>query len=233
MTIRGVGDQTRRLQLVYLVWVVTSALLTYWFVEVILNGLLHVGSDVGGNLVFQSTPQQVPFYPFTLAAALLSFVGVTYFVLRAEGVRWWSVLLALVVAEVSTVGMINLYEQLFIVPMQLASHNWYWINYYWGGLGFAAATILGISWVLAGLPWWRRENARWAGGVFGAYLATMLVWLAIGFPSVESGSWAAYLLNTVSRLLSQATLVVLVADPRWVARLRAHIRRLSRPRVPG
>jgi hypothetical protein len=223
VTIQGAGDPARRLHLVFLVWLATSALLTWWFVAVVVDGLYHVGSDVGGNLLFYSTAQQHPFYPFTLVAAFLSFLGVTYFVVRAEGIRWWSVPLALVVAEVATVGMINVYEQFFIVPMQVADHDSYWLNQYWGGLGHAAATILGMSWVAAALPWWRRENARLASGVFGAYLAAMAVWIAIGFPPVESGSWIAYLMNTVSRFLSQATLVVLVADRQWIADMRAHV----------
>ncbi|MCI4368228.1 MAG: hypothetical protein L3K09_01505 [Thermoplasmata archaeon] len=195
--------------------------------------MLHVATDSGGNLDFYSSAQQHPFYPFTLVAAILSFGGVTYFIVRAEGARWWSLLLAVVVAEVSTVGMIDVYEQSFIVPAQFLDHSSYWLAHYWGGIGPASVTILGMSWVLAAFPWWRRENARFAGTLLAAYVVTMVIWIAIGFPAVESGSPSAYLLNTINRLLSQATLVALVADPRWVETLRRKIRALARKGALG
>ncbi len=205
--------KARSLWLIYLLWLVTSALLAWWFVWVVVTGIFSLGSDPSGHLIFFSSGAGKTFYPFTLAATALSFFGVAYFVYRAERGRWWSVPLALLVSLVSTVGMVNLYEQVFINFADLAWKSGWWWFYYGRNIDTFMGTLNGVGWVFAGLPWWLNENRKVAQRFFLAYLLTMLIWLILGMPGVESGSIAAYALNSLSRFFSQATLIVLVAKP--------------------
>ncbi len=180
----------------------------------VLSGVFRTASDPSGHLIFYSAGAGKPFYPFTLAATALSFVGVTYYVYKAERGAWWSLPLALLVALVSTVGMVNLYEQVFINFADLVWGASIWWQFYGNSIGTFVGMLVGVSWVFAALPWWRSENRGLRRNVFfEAYLLTMLVWLMLGMPSVELGTVQAYVLNALSRFLSQATLIVLVAKP--------------------
>lgn len=203
----------RSLWLMYVLSLVSSALLAWRFVWVVVTGVFNVAADQSGHAIFFSTSQSKPFYPFTLAATALSFVGVSYYVYRAECGRWWSLPLALLVGLVSTVGMVNLYEQVFI---NFADSVWktnYWWYYYGNSLGAFLTMLVGVSWVFGAVSWWRSENKRPAVRFFAVYLLSMLVWLVLGMPGVESGSIVSYSLNTISRFFSQATLIVLIAKP--------------------
>ena len=198
---------------VYLLWLVSSALLAWWFVWVVVTGIFGIQSDPSGHLIFSSTSATKTFYPFTLGATALSFLGVAYYVYRGERGNWWSLPLSALVGLVSTIGMVNLYEQIFVNLADLAWRaNWWWV-YYGKSMDAFVFALVGVSWVFAALPWWLNENRRAAQRFFLVYLATMVVWLLFGLPGVESGSILAYALNTVSRFFSQATLIVLVAKP--------------------
>ncbi len=197
----------------YLLWLVSSALLSWWFVWVVVTGIFGFQSDPSGHFIFASTGAGKTFYPFTLGVTALSFFGVTYYVYRAERGRWWSLPLSALVGLVSTIGMVNLYEQVFINFADLAWRaNWWWF-YYGRSIDSFVWTLVGVSWVFAALPWWLKSNRRTAEHFFLTYLATMLVWLLFGMPGVETRSILAYVLNTLSRFFSQATLIVLVAKP--------------------
>jgi len=202
----------KSLRLIMGVWLFVSipALIFYDYTAV--SALLGATSDRAGQLVFKGTSptgEETVVYPFTYAAAALSVVGVTFYIYKAER-RWWALLVGLVVARATTAGIIELYELVFVGLGQTVWSGDVWGRYYGNDLPTHMWTVVGLTWIFAAAPWWRRKNLRASSICFGAFLATMLTWLSIGYPPVESGNPIAYVLNAASRLLSQTTNVLLV-----------------------
>lgn len=210
-----------------ILWLLSMGLLDWWFVWVVVTGIGHLGRDPGGSLVFQSPAADHVFYPFTLAAALLSLLGVAGAVAFRERGSRWAVPLGLLVGFVSTVGMINVYEQVFVAALETSTGSVSWWAYYWGGAN-GIGTLLGLLGVAAVLPWVSRRNLRPAFVVLGIFLLGMLIWFAVGFPPVTDGSPTIYALNAATRLLSQGMLVLLVLPEE----VRAHLHRWG-SRIPG
>jgi hypothetical protein len=214
-------------------WLVTSALLGYWFAWVAVTALVHPMSDSGGNLVYLSTAAGHTVYPFTYIAAIAGFVGVTFAVYFAERPSRAALVLAPLVGYVSAIGMINVYEQVFLVGLESTTHSSFWWGVDWGTPGAAIFSFLGLTWVLAGLPWWRRANLPLAAPWIALWLGSMALWMGLGFPSVQSGLAWVYALNTVSRVASEMILVALVTPPQLRVRFLELAHRWAVRRKPA
>lgn len=196
------------LRITYGAWLFTSVVVLSWFDYVSLTALTHLSVGPGGQLAFATrnptTGGPVLVYPFTYGAAMISLVGVTYYIFKAEKRRWWALPVGFLAARGATLGMINLYEQVFSISQ--------WWAYYGKDVGTIMWTILGVTWVFMAIPWWRKKNIRPGSACFASYLIVMLIWLLVGHPIVESGSLVAYMLNAASRIFSQTTQVILVRN---------------------
>lgn len=211
----GFRKNQKTFAVIYGAWLFASVVALSWFDGTLVTALLRFGTDPSGALVFETVNPNgdiIHIYPFTLAAASFSLIGVTYYVFKTER-TWWAIPVGLLVARAATLGMINLYEQIFIGLGQIVWKVDVWSKYYGGDLFNVMWTMLSVLWNITTLPWWRRRNAKPAAICFGLFLAVMVVWFLIGYPPVESGNYAAYALNATSRLLSQTTQVILVMNP--------------------
>ena len=205
----------------FLAYLVTSALFAYWFAWVAISALLHPRLDSGGHLVLYSAQAGHTAYPFTYAAAAVAMIGIAVAIYFAEKPRRDAIVIALLASYLTCVGMINLYEQVFLACTAAATHSTYWWTVDFGSVDATIFTVIGIAWLGASAPWWRRENAKLAAILAGLFGAAMLAWLAIGFPIVEQGNPLVYLLNTVSRFASELIPLSLVLPPRYTAKLFA------------
>jgi hypothetical protein len=212
------------------VWLGSSALLGYWYAWVAITAVLHPASDPGGNLVYLSNAAGHTVYPFTYVAAALGFVGVTLFVYFEERPARSAALLAVLVGYVSAIGMIGLYEQVFLVGLESSTHSTSWWVADWGTPGAATWSLIGLTWVIAGLPWWRRANLVLTLPLVAVWIGSIAVWMALGFPSVQSGLGWGYALNTPSRIASELTVVALVTPDSIRIRILAIARRWRFPR---
>jgi hypothetical protein len=210
----------------YGLWLGASAILGYWFAWAAVSAFRNVQSDAGGNLVFASSAASTTVYPFTYFAAIGGFLALTLTV-AVRGHRSNVLYLAApIVAYVSIVGMINVYEQVFLAGLETTTHSvWWWTND-WGTLGSAGFSILGLSWSLAAFPWWRRANLVLAGPLVALFLGTMGIWILLGFPPVESGIPWVYALNAVSRVAATFIPVALTTPESWRERLFAALARV-------
>lgn len=221
----------------FLVWLVVNLVGAYWFAWVALSAALNVRTDAGGNLVFLAPAADHTVYPFTYVAAIVGFALVLLVVFRAEWNHRDRIVVAPLVAYLTGVGMLNLYEQGFLAATVLSTHSTYWWTVDFGTPGAALFSAIGLSWVLASAPWWRRQNRRLAACVAAVWVGSMVAWVALGFPSVETGGLTSYLLNATGRVAAQLVPVALVAPPRMLAAFTARFRSL-RPdggsqRTPG
>jgi hypothetical protein len=210
----GLGGNEKACVVIYGAWLFASVVALSWFDKTIVTALLHFGTHPTRTLVFETVNpngeiQRI--YPFTLVSALVSLIGVTYYIFRREK-KWWAIPIGLLAARAVTLGMINLYEQIFIGLGQIVWKVDIWSRYYGGDPSNLMWTILAILWNITTLPWWQRKNAKPAAICFGLFLVVMLIWLLTGYHPVESGNYAAYVLNATSRLLSQTTQVILVRN---------------------
>jgi hypothetical protein len=200
-------------------WLVTAALLGYWFAWVALSALFHVRSDAGGNLVLFSPGAGSTVYPFTYVAVALAFLGLSYVVIDQERGTRSRFLLGPLVAYVGCVGMINVYEQVYLLGVAGTTHSTYWWVHDWGTLQVAIYSALGLSWVFASAPWWHRPNLPLAVPLIAVFLGSMAVWIGLGFPSVQTGLGWVYVLNATSRLASELVPVALALPPRITAKV--------------
>jgi hypothetical protein len=213
-------EPTRLERRVLWLWLITSALLGYWFAWVAVTAIAYPGADSGGNLVYYSTAAGHTVYPFTSVAAALGVLGVGLGVYLAERPSRLATPLALLVGYVGAIGMINLYEQVFLVGLETSTRSSYWWIVDWGNPGAAVFSVVGVTWVLASLPWWRRANLGLAAPWIALWLGAMVVWMAFGFPPVESGLGWVYALNALSRIASEMIPVALVAPEGVRLRIR-------------
>jgi hypothetical protein len=218
---------------IYLLWLAVATISLWPYIWVFLTGLTHLGPAQGGYLMFSSTESnptgRIQIFPITVLALALSILGVAYFVARAERPHRWAIPLALAVGAVASIGMVNVYEQPWVTLLSIRLNFYYWPHQYWGPAGIAT-TLFGMSWVGAALPWWRKENARPALVAAAAYAVLMAIWWSLGYPQASEGSPVGFVLNQLTRLISQLLLVVLVADRAvlraWWDRLGSYGRRV-------
>src|SRR5271155_5450122 len=175
-------------------WLGTSALLGYWFAWVAVSALFHVGSNPSGETVFVASGAGSTVYPFTYLAVAMAFVGLSYFVIRQEGRSRGSYLLGPLVAYVGCVGMINLYEQVYLLGALSSTRSTYWLSRDWGAPPVAIFSFLGLTWVLASAPWWHRQNLSLAVPLIALFVVSMAIWIGLGFPSVSAGVGWVYAL---------------------------------------
>lgn len=198
----------------FLAWLLSCTLFAYWFAWVAISALLHSQADSGGNVVFNSTSAGSTVYPFTYVGAGVGFVIVLMCVYKAERTRRDSIVTAPLVAYLTSVGIINIYEKFFLAFQTISTHSTYYWRVDFGSTDAALFSIFGITWVFASAPWWDRRNLKLAGVLVAMFAVSMLTWLAIGFPPVQGGSPEVYLLNTVSRIASQLVPAALVLPSR-------------------
>lgn len=217
-------DRETALRALFWTWLATSAAVAYWFAWAAISALWNVGTDPGGNLVFESASAGTTVYPFTYLAAFLALGGLTasvYVQRRQGGFRFLG---AALVGYVSVVGMINVYEQVFLAGLASHTHSSTWWVADWGTVGTAAFTLLGLTWALASVPWWRRANLALAGPLLAVFVGTMGLWMLLGFPTVESGLGWVYALNAASRLTATLIPVALSTPDVWRERFLALVR---------
>jgi len=226
--------EPRTKRVVLWVWLGTSALLGWWFAWVAVSGILHPTRLPSGSFVFfaPGAGWSSTVYPFTYVGVVLSLLGVGYFVWRQEGRSAPAFVLAGLAAYVSSVGMINLYEQTFVLGVETTTHSHLFWTFYWGTPSSAAWTLLGISWVFAALPWSHRYNWMLAVPLLVVFVTSMAAWYAFGFPDTNQGAGWVYAVNAASRIASQLVLVALVVPEatsrRWIASARALLGRARR-----
>jgi len=206
-----------------------------WFDYAAVTAIFHPGSDASGNLLFQVPGFSNTVYPFTYAAVAASILGVGWFVFRAERAplgRPAAVLLAVLIANLASIGMINLYEQWFVVGLyatpRLHTSGVYAIRLYWDNAGAVANTLGGLLIVLSILPWARGRN--WPGvlTLVGLTAVAFLAWVWTGFWEPMNGNAFDYAMNALSRIALQLTLVAAVSREDWVRWLARHIVRATR-----
>lgn len=124
-------------------------------------------------------------------------------------------------ANIASIGMIDLYEQLFVGLGYFTVHGHassaFWLGHYWGSIGAAAATFGGMLVAFTVLPWSQLRN--WPGvalclGVFGLCMA---LWFIHGYWGPPNGDSFDYWMNALSRIVSQLALVAAVSSRDFVA----------------
>jgi hypothetical protein len=225
----------RGLWLATIALLATSTAFVSWFDYAALTALVHPLNDVAGNTDFQVLGYSNVVYPFTFVGVALSGIGITFFVYREERSPLGparALLLALLVANLASIGMIDIYEQVwlgggyFIGPDRAASSAWFLL--YWGSAGGFGHTLGGILVVFAVLPWSRRENLPGVLLCAGIFAVSFLAWYANGFGGPSSGNLVDYAMNAVSRIASQAMLVAAVSSRDFLAGLQGMARALAR-----
>jgi hypothetical protein len=209
----------------------------WWFDYAAVSALFHPGTDAVGNLLFRVPGYSNTVYPFTYAAVAASFVGVALFVYRQErplGSRLYAMVLAGLVANLASVGMIDAYEQVFVTLMlysaRLHPYGVAGFQLYWGSVGAAAGTAAGLLLVLVVVPWSRRENAPGVILCLVVAGAAFAAWFFAGFAEPMNGGDLSYAMNATSRIASQLALVAAVSRRDWWTGLVASLRSIRRPR---
>lgn len=213
------------------VWLAALTAYVSWFDYAALSAIVHPTSDAAGHLRFAVAGYSNTVYPFTYVAVGLSLLGCTYGIFRVERLDRGPALamvLGIAVANIASVGMINLYEQVFVALNYLSPQGpivWtYWLGYYWGGPSAVADTLTGLLIVLTILPWSNPRNGPGVALFAGIFAAGSLLWFLHGYGAPPSGDALDYGLNATTRIASQLILVaaVLPCDPvRWlVERIR-------------
>jgi len=215
--------------LILALWLVTLTAFIAWFDYAAVIALFHPSSDTAGNLLFDVAGYSNTVYPFTYIGVGLSGLGCAWFIYRQERRnrgRATAALIGIAVANIASVGMINVYEQVWVLLTRLSPHGQGgWpvaaIQLYWGSAGGVAGTVAGMLIVLTLLPWASRRN--WPGVAFLVALFGVLTWVWFwgGYVSPPQGNSLDYWLNATTRVASQLILVAVVA-PRDFIRILLH-----------
>lgn len=215
----------RQLRVGFVVLLVAATAYVLWFDWAALAAILHPTTDRAGRVEFAVPGYSNTVYPFTYVAAAASLLGVAYYVVRRE-VRAlrpiYALFLGLLVGNLAAVGMIDAYEQPYVV----LSGQSYWVQQYWGSPGGIAYTLGGILIVFVVLPWVRRANLPGVVLMAGIFAVSMGVWVAVGIPATGTDTSLGYAMNALSRVASQLALVAAVAAEDWVLMLRRGVRRV-------
>ncbi len=190
----------------------TGALVIAGIVLFFLNYQGLFAKGFGVNLIALHPDRVI--YPFTYLGAGLSFFVPLYYIFKAERKKGkmnflLSLILGGLVADISSVGMLNVFEQVFVTFNQFAYHSDFWFVAYWGTPAAALSTLMGLGFVFESMPWWRRLNLKLVFTCLALFVGGMIVWYLIGFPSETSGV-VTYSINAITRISSQMVLVFLV-----------------------
>jgi hypothetical protein len=226
--------------LVLAVWLAALTAYVSWFDYAAVTAIVHPTSDAAGHLRFAVSGYSNMVYPFTYVGVGVSLFGCAYLIFRQERLgrgRVVAALIALGVANIASVGMVNIYEQVF-VALNVQSPNgpvvWsFWVQYYWGSASGAAATVTGMVIVLTVLPWASGRN--WPGVLLcgGVFAVGSLVWFLNGYGAPPSGDALDYWMNATTRVASQLMLVAAVAPRDVVRELAYRVRRTWHQDSPG
>jgi hypothetical protein len=148
-------------------------------------------------------------YPYTYVGAAASFVAVALAIYFQENKKLWAIPLAIIAANASSIGMLNVYEQVWVSLNQTAYHYSSWFILYWSNETTATWSIIGMLWVLASAPWWNRKNLRLVLPTLVIFCVSMGIWFLLGMPTANSGSSVGLTLNAISRISSQVILIFL------------------------
>lgn len=222
-----------------LLWLLMLTAFVAWFDYAALTAAFHPATDSAGHLLFDVPGYSNTVYPFTYVGVALSLLGVGVFVGRREnrsGRRLFAVVVAALVANLASIGMINAYEQVFVVLMYLTpslqTFGVSGLRLYWGSAGAIAGTVGGLVLVLAVLPWSRRENAPGVGLCLGVTALAFAAWFATGFSDPAHGGPLDYVWNATSRIGAQLTLVAAVSSRDFVRVVAGGVRPVGRRSVP-
>ena len=226
-------DPVRRRQLTIAVVLFLLVITAYvsWFDYAAVTAVFYPTHDSAGNLRFQVPGYANTVYPFTYAGVAASFFGVLYFVFSQERRRTsrpLALLLAVLVANLASIGMVDCYEQVFVSLMFLSpnlhTYGVTGLHLYWGSAGSAASTAGGLLIVLAVVPWSRR--GQWPGVLLCLAIVAVAfaVWFFTGFTEPAGGSGLSYAMNAVSRVAAQLALVAGVARTDWYRALVSALR---------
>ncbi len=180
---RGFGSLapilTRSLKPVSLALVVAGAILFFLNYQ----GLFAKG--IGVNLIALHPDRTI--YPFTYLGAGLSLFVPCYFIFKAERTKGkanfvYALAMGALVADVSSVGMLNVFEQVFVTFNQLACHFNYWFVAYWGTPDAALSTLIGLAFVFETMPWWNRLNLKLVFVSLSLFVGGIVAWYLIGSP---------------------------------------------------
>ena len=220
-------------------WLVTLTAFVAWFDYAALSAVFHPATDSAGHLLFAVPGYTNTVYPFTYAGVALSLLGVGFFVGRREsrpGRRILGTVVAVLVANLASVGMINVYEQVFVALMYLTPNLRTFgvagLRLYWGSAGAIAGTVGGLLVVLAILPRSRRENVPGVGLCLGVTAVAFAAWFATGYADPAQGSPFDYLWNAISRVASQLSLVAAVSSRDFVRVAVGRVRSVGRRPFP-
>jgi hypothetical protein len=238
---------TRDPRLLILLFLAVLTIPIVWFDYAAIAAVFHPAPDLAGNLNFQVPGYSNSVYPFTYVGAAASVIGVAYFVYRTEArppdrtrAKAVGVALGLLVGNLASVGMINCYEQVFLLARYFTPQGHaasvYWFGLYFDEIRNGSFTLFGMAIVLTVLPWCRRSNWPGVATFSGLYLAGMLLWLHAGVGGPLSGNALDYGMNAFTRITSQLILVAAVAPQDLIRRLAqslsARIAARSAARLP-
>ncbi|HEV2448811.1 MAG TPA: hypothetical protein VGU43_00160, partial [Thermoplasmata archaeon] len=189
-----------------------------WFDYAAVGALFFPTRDPLGHTIFQVPGYANTVYPFTYAGVALSLAGVSWFVYlreRGELRRAYAGALALLVANLASVGMIDVYEQFWVALSALTPHGAtarYWLGHYWGSAGDIGGTLAGMLLVLTILPWVRRSN--WPSTTLAALLCALgfALWFQRGMSAPGQGDATDYAYNALTRVSAQLVLVAAVGS---------------------
>ena len=230
------SNRTVQLGIAVAVGLLIATAFVSWFDYAAVTAVFHPSTDRSGHLLFQVPGYSNTVYPFTYVGVAASFLGVTYFVFsreRERSSRPLALLLAVLVANLASVGMVDGYEQVFVALMFLSPNlhfaGVYGVHLYWGTAGATAGTVGGLLLLLIVLPWSSRRNWPGVALCLAVTAIALGVWFLSGFAEPSSDSLLAYSMNALSRVASQLAIVAGVSRTDWVRRLaalwRVHARR--------
>ncbi len=232
--------ERRRFWTVCALWLVTVTAFLIWFDYAAATAFLHPAGDPMGRTLFQVPGYSNTVYPFTYAGVAASVLGVSICVYREErpGLpRIAAAVLAFLVGNLASIGMIDTFEQIFVGLRYYTGFGHgdsvYWLGQYWGSYQSAGVTLGGMLPVLAVLPWSRRRNWTGVALCLGVYGLAMAVWFLHGYSDPQNGDAIDYGMNALARIASQLALVAAVLPKDALTLIREMAANLTRRFSPA
>jgi len=222
------------------VWLATCTIFVIWFDIAAATAIFHPASDPLGRTIFKVAPNANTVYPFTYFGAAASVLGVAICVFRRERAGMpvlAAAVLAFLVGNLASIGMINCFEQAFVGLRYFTVWNHsaaaYWLTlYWWNSVTGAGTTAGGMLVVLAVLPWCRRQNWPGVATCLGIYGVCMATWFLHGYADPQNGDALAYWMNASARVASQMAVVASVLPKDALALLLIALRAARKRILP-